>query len=132
MADKCGANYKNLNRIQSFSEQSYATTQLMKQACMNDEWLRQQVEELRYLSPPAVRKVYNPLVIDDVHSYGYQENTDNTVSFSSKTNEQIVIDFHNTTINGKQIDDDYIDYSKSTCDFVNYVDGEVEPATTAT
>ena len=132
MADKCGANYKNLNRIQSFSEQSYATTQLMKQACMNDEWLRQQVEELRYLSPPAVRKVYNPLIIDDMHSYGYQENTDNTVSFSSKTNEQIVIDFHNTTINGKQIDDDYIDYSKSTCDFVNYVDGEVEPASTAT
>lgn len=132
MAEKCAANYKNLNRIQSFSEQSYATVQLMKQACMNDEWLRQQVEELRYLSPPAVRKVYNPLVIDDVHSYGYQENTDNTVSFSARTSDQIVIDFNSTKINGREIDDDFIDYSKSTCDFVKYVDGEIEPASTAT
>ena len=132
MAEKCGANYKNLNLIQSFSEQSYATVQLMQQACMNDEWLRRQVEELRYLSPPAVRKVYNPLVIDDIHSYGYQENTDNTVSFSSKRNEQIVVDFNTTIINGREIDDDFVDHTKSTCDFVKYVDGEIEPASSAT
>ena len=34
---KCAANYKNLNRIKSYSEQGYATVQWAKQVCMNDE-----------------------------------------------------------------------------------------------
>ena len=39
--DNCEPKYKNLNRIQSFSEQRYVTVQLMEQACMNDEYLKQ-------------------------------------------------------------------------------------------
>ena len=70
MAEKCKASYKNLNRIQSFSEQRYATVQLMQQACMNDEWLKQQVERLSYLSPPAVRKTFSPILVDDAQSWG--------------------------------------------------------------
>ena len=53
---KCKPSYKNLNLIQSFSEQRYVTVQLLEQICMNDEWLRQQVEKLKYLSSPAIRK----------------------------------------------------------------------------
>ena len=56
MSKKCKPKYKNLNLIQSFSEQKYATVQLMNQVCSNDEYLRQKVEELNYLTPPSVRK----------------------------------------------------------------------------
>ena len=98
MADNCNPKYKNLNRIQSFSEQRYATVQLMQQACMNDEYLKQQVDELSYLSPPAVRKQFAPVNVDETQSWGYQINTDNTISFNSSTHTDVFVDFTEETL----------------------------------
>ena len=106
MAENCKAKYKNLNRIQSFSEQRYATVQLMQQACMNDEWLRQQVETLTYLSPPAVRKTFTPANVDEDQSWGYEINSDNTVSFSTAKTDERFIDFSDETL--KYLDDTVI------------------------
>ena len=109
MAENCNPKYKNLNRIQSFSEQKYATVQLMQQACMNDEYLKQQVDELTYLSPPAVRKQFTPIDVDDTKSWGYQVNNDNTVSFNSSTYRYINVDFTDETMR-------YVDLDNTTCD----------------
>lgn len=116
----CEPKYKNLNRIQSFSEQRYVTVQLMQQACMNDEYLKQYCDRLNYLSPPAVRKQFKPLVIDPKNSWGYeQSSTDGTVSFSNKTEETILVDF---------TDMDLINLEESDVDFKTYIDEEVEPS----
>lgn len=115
MADNCNPKYKNLNRIQSFSEQRYATVQLMQQACMNDEYLKQEVDELRYLSPAAVRKQFTPVDVDDEKSWGYQVNNDNTVSFNSSTYKYITVDFTDETMR-------YVDLENTTCDL--YVNGD--------
>ena len=117
MAEKCKASYKNLNRIQSFSEQRYATVQLMQQACMNDEWLKQQVERLSYLSPPAVRKTFSPILVDDAQSWGYQINSNNQVTFSSKTKKVVFVDFTKP---------DLIDEDKTTAEIEEYVADEQE------
>lgn len=112
MSDKCKASYKNLNSIKSYSEQAYATVQWAQQACMNDEWLRQQVEKLSYLTPPAVRKRFAPVLVDDLQSYGHNVvGTD--VFFSNSTDEEINIDFQ---------DMDLIDLNKSDCAFDTYMD----------
>ena len=82
--DKCKPNYKNLNEIQSFSEQRYVTVQLMEQACMNDEYLKQYCERLNYLSPPAVRISLKDMFnwIDPEKSYGYASD-EGVIRFSS-------------------------------------------------
>lgn len=94
MAKKCEPVYKNLNLIQSFSEQRYVTVQLLQQACMNDEWLKQSVEKLNYLSPPAVRKGM-PIseVLDIVNSYGAALNGSKQLCFDNKMQDEITIDF---------------------------------------
>lgn len=103
MSEKCNAKYKNLNLIQSFSEQMYPTVQLFQQACMNDEWLRQQVEKLKYLSPPAVRtKLPFSEWIDNV-SYGYDIRTneltgDSEVVFNNSLEKSILIDFKDESL----------------------------------
>ena len=113
MVEKCPARYKNLNLIQSFSEQGYATIQLMKQACMNDEWLRQRVLKLNYLTPPAVRKWYmRGEWIDSDKSYGYSINNNGEVIFNSVVEERIYIDFID--------DDNLIDLDKSDVSIVSF------------
>ena len=119
MADNCNPKYKNLNRIQSFSEQKYATVQLMQQACMNDEYLKQQVDELTYLSPAAVRKQFTPIDVDDTKSWGHQVNQDNTVSFNSSTLKHVTVDFSEETMK-------YVDLENTTCDL--YVNGDTRIA----
>ena len=113
MAEKCPAKYKNLNYIQSFSEQGYATIQLMQQACMNEEWLRQRVLKLNYLSSPAVRKWFGKDFeswIDNTVSYGYKFDNNGNVCFSNSIYKLITIDF--------QDDEHKIDKDKSTVSFV--------------
>lgn len=112
---KCKPNYKNLNEIQSFSEQRYVTVQLMEQACMNDEYLKQYCERLNYLSPPAVRISLKDMInwIDDDKSYGYAVNQ-GVVRFSSRLEESILIDFNDSNL---------IDFNKTTANIVTYVDG---------
>lgn len=119
MSEKCKAKYKNLNLIQSFSEQRYATVQLIEQACQNDEWLRQQVEKLSYLTPPAVRKRFSPILVDENSSYGYLKNENKDIIFDTSTSKPVVVDF---------TDFNLIDENKSDCAFESYVsqiDGEI-------
>lgn len=110
---KCAANYKNLNRIKSYSEQGYATVQWAKQVCMNDEWLRQQVEQLKYLSPPAVRKRFAPILLNQDYSYGYMISNGDKVIFSNSISDEINVDFQNMNL---------VDENKSDCSFETYVD----------
>ena len=119
MTDECNPTYKNLNTIQSFSEQRYATVQWAQQNCENDEWLKQEVERLSYLTPPAVRKRFNPVLVDDNNSWGYQVNSTNNnestyVSFSTSTDEDLpLINFDDFSM---------IDEEKSNCGFESYLD----------
>ena len=114
MVEKCPAKYKNLNYIQSFSEQGYATIQLMQQACMNDEWLRQRVLKLNYLTPPAVRKWYKnlPKWINKNVSYGYKFDANGNVIFDNTLAKTLHIDFVN--------DDDKIDLDKTDAAIVSF------------
>lgn len=105
---KCVANYKNLNEIQSYSEQGYATVQWANQNCENDEYLKQKTDELNYLTPPAVRKNFSPILLDQNNSFGCQINPDGTVSFNTATQEGILINFDDFSM---------IDVNKSTCVF---------------
>lgn len=114
MTQKCKPNYKNLNTIQSFSDQRYATSQWAEQNCENDEYLKQEVDELNYRSPARIRKRFKPVLVDDKSSYGYTVNPDNTVSFSELLNYTFLIDFS---------DFSRIDLERSDCDFKNFVDG---------
>ena len=94
MAEKCNPKYKNLQLISSFSEQRYATVQLMEQICQNDEYLKQYCDRLDYLSPPAVRKRFDITeAIDEAKSYGFQLNQDSTVTFSDNDKKIVEIDF---------------------------------------
>ena len=94
MGEKCNPTYKNLNTIQSYSEQKYATVQWCEQNCANDEWLRQQVELLRYLSPPAVRKNFDiTQFLDEKKSYSCRGNGEKQVIFDNTTRKTVVIDF---------------------------------------
>lgn len=110
---KCPPNYKNLDEIQSFSEQRYATVQWAEQNCQNDEYLKQKTDELEYSSPARIRKRFKPVLVDDSKSYGYTVNPDKTVSFSELINSTFTIDF---------IDMSMIDLERSDCAFKNFVD----------
>ena len=109
----CEPKYRNLNRIQSFSEQMYPTVELFKQICQNDEYLKQELDELGYLSPPAVRKRFNPIPIDAKVSYGFMETTEHEIIFDTDTNKSKTIDF---------TDDSMVDYDKSSAVIAHFVD----------
>ena len=110
MVKKCEAKYKNLNLIQSFSEQGYATIQWANQNCMNDEWLRQQVEKLSYLSPPAIRHYFKATeFVDDANSWGYSKNNNGKITFSTQTKWTHTVDFS---------DESLIDMEKTTASIV--------------
>ena len=113
MSEKCKPNYKNLNEIQSFSEQRYATVQWAEQNCENDEYLKQEVDELNYRSPARIRKRWKPIIVDEENSYGHIVNPDGTVTFSEKLSDIIQIDFTDMSL---------IDLTKSDCVFETYVD----------
>ena len=113
MAD-CKPKYRNLQRIQSFSEQRYATVELFEQICQNDEYLKQKLEEVDYLTPPAVRKRFSPLPIDEKLSYGYTETSkDKYVIFDTVADKTFTVDFS---------DDSLIDYDKSSAVIEHFVD----------
>ena len=106
MAEKCNPKYKNLQLISSFSEQRYATVQLMEQICQNDEYLKEYCDKLDYLSPPAVRKRFDiTKSIDESRSYGYQLNSNSTVTFSDKDKKVIPIDFFDESLIDADVSD---------------------------
>ena len=107
MPEKCNPKYENLQLIASFSEQRYATVQLMEQICQNEEYLKQYCDQLDYLSPPAVRKRFDITeAIDEGKSYGFQLNSNKTVTFSNKNKTEVYVDF---------FDEDLIDADVSDC-----------------
>lgn len=134
MGEKCKPSYRNLNTIQSYSEQKYATVQWCEQNCQNDEWLKQQVEQLKYLTPPAVRKSWNIVeFIDFKKSYGCASTSPNTVGFKAGENG------HTYYIDFKPDDEIKIDtsYNGNTCEPESYqkinnnvLDSEGNPTST--
>lgn len=112
----CEPRYRNLGRIQSFSEQRYATVELFEQICQNDEYLKKELEELGYLTPPAVRKRFTPIPIDESKSYGYTESTvqgNNQIIFDTVQDKTFTVDFS---------DDSLIDRDKSSAVIEHFVD----------
>ena len=108
MVEKCKPEYKNVNTVKSFSEQSAATVQVMNRICKNEEYLYQETEKLSYLTPPAVRKRFNPVVFDPEKSYGCMLGEDNNIIFDSNLSYLINIDFKNMN---------HVDTVNSTCIF---------------
>ena len=91
----------------------------MEQACMNDEYLKQYCDKLNYLSPPAVRKLNKPIVVDADNSWGYEQSTTNgEVYFNPAKQEVINIDFEDMDLIG----------NADGIEFITINEGEVEPA----
>ncbi|WP_296895154.1 hypothetical protein [uncultured Methanobrevibacter sp.] len=117
MTNKCKPKYKNLGLIQSYADQRYAVLQFFEQACMNDEFLMQQCEKLKYLSPPAMRHRFVYPEDIDPRSYGWEISTtkEHEIVMSNSQHKLIEIDnFNESNIN--------IDFLKSDCSFESYVD----------
>ena len=127
MAKKCKPVYKNLNTIQSYSEQKYATVQWCEQNCMNDEWLRQQVEELRYLTPPAVRKRFkiSEFINLNEYSYGAIASENGEVNFNNNTSKTVYVDFTESTMHlVDKVESDKHNVRFTTKPSVSVTDGE--------
>lgn len=103
--EKCPAKYKNLG-LMSFDEQREVTIQMLRQICMNDEWLKQELEKVKYETPAVNRKRFSPIAVDKLQSYGYKISSNNEVVFDSSTTKEIEIDFSDLS---------YIDDAKKTC-----------------
>ena len=113
MSEKCNPNYRNLHTVKSYGEQKQATVQWSDQVCANDEYLKQEVDELNYRSPARIRKRWRPILVDDQNSYGYTVNPNKTVSFSELLSDNVTIDFN---------DFSKIDLDRSDCAFTTYTD----------
>lgn len=102
---KCPAQYKNLG-LMSFDEQKEVTIQMLRQICMNDEWLKEQIEKIKYETPAVSRKRFSPIPVDTSNSYGYKISTNNDVVFDTSTSKEIEIDFTDLSL---------IDLAKTNC-----------------
>lgn len=112
----CPAKYKNLG-LTSFDEQREITVQMLRQICMNDEWLKQELEKVKYETPAVNRKRFSPIPVDKLQSYGYKVSSNNDVVFDSSTSKEIEIDFSDLSL---------IDDAKKTCVIESIlVDGEI-------
>ena len=112
----CPAKYKNLG-LMSFDEQREVTIQMLRQICMNDEWLKQELEKVKYETPAVNRKRFSPIPVDSANSYGYKVSSNNNVLFDSSTSKEVDIDFNDLSL---------IDLSKTTCVIESFVqNGEV-------
>ena len=101
----CPAKYKNLG-LTSFDEQKDITVQMLRQICMNDEWLKQEIEKVKYETPAVNRKRFSPIAVDSNNSYGYKISSNNDVVFDSSTSKEVEIDFSDLSL---------IDTAKTTC-----------------
>lgn len=108
----CPAKYKNLG-LTSFDEQKDITVQMLRQICMNDEWLKQEIEKVKYETPAVNRKRFSPIAVDSNNSYGYKISSNNDVVFDSSTSKEIEIDFSDLSL---------IDTAKTTCAIESIID----------
>lgn len=88
----CPPEYKNMG-CSSFGEQKYVTADLLRQYCMNDEYLYQQILELWKWTAPVTRKRFKPIPLDPVKSFGVTQSTDGTINFEKKHNKLIHVNF---------------------------------------
>ena len=88
----CPPIYRNLG-CASFGEQKYVTAEMLRQGCMNDEYLYRQIQELWRWTGPVTRKRFNPIPLDESKSYGVAQSTDGTINFDKQHNELIHINF---------------------------------------
>ncbi|MDO5849325.1 MAG: hypothetical protein Q4P18_07305 [Methanobrevibacter sp.] len=84
--------------FESFGEQRYVTAEILSNFCRNDEYLYKMVEKLGYLTPPAIRKRFNPCLVDDANSFGYQKGTSENVVFSNRNVSNTYVDFSNLAL----------------------------------
>lgn len=113
---KCPPVYRNLGLL-SFDEQRYVTVEMLRQMCKNDEWLKQNLERIEYLTPPAIRKRFTPIWIDESSSFGCSAGTDNIVTFDNAGIQEVYVDFDDTSM---------IDAGKTTCSIISKLEnGEV-------
>lgn len=112
----CPSEYKNIG-LKSFGEQKYVTADMLRQFCKNDAYLKKMVDKLEYLTPPAVRKVFSEIPVNDVNSYSYTQGERNTIIFDNTHNMTLQFDFN---------DLDYVDLNKTTAIRTSFVsNGEV-------
>lgn len=102
---RCPPRYKNLG-LETFGNKKKVTEEILTQFCKNDEWLRRQVEELRYLTPPAVRKSLRMgETFDEEKSWGCMVGTDGCVQFSDVIFDEFSVDFSTEEGISKWFDD---------------------------
>ena len=103
MSDNRKPVYKNMHTVKSFSEQRAATVQVMERICENEEYLYQKSNRLEYLSPPAMRKRFNPVLVDPDKSHDYMITEDvadgsKILMFNSNLTHLISIDFNDMSL----------------------------------
>lgn len=112
----CPEEYKNLG-LKSFGEQKYVTADILRQFCKNDAYLKKMVDKLEYLTPPAVRKVFSDIPVNDINSFGYTRGEKNTIIFDDTHGMTLEFDFN---------DLNYVDLNKTTAIRTSFVSqGEV-------
>lgn len=109
---ECPRKYRNLGS-ESFGEQKYVTADMLHQFCKNDAYLKGEADELRYLTPTAVRQEFRPVPIDAASSWNCKTTTENIVVFDDSPEVDVI---------AKVTDQDLIDYGKSTCHFRTFSD----------
>lgn len=94
---KCKPKYLNLG-LTSFSEQREITVQLLRQICMNDEWLYQHILQLEDETNPSVRKRFRPIPLDPNRSFGYDNSSSDNIRFNNGTEKIIHVNFDDTSL----------------------------------
>ena len=98
-----------------FGEQKYVKASSFLEGLNNDEYLLKLLRQVEYLTPPAVRKRFKPIPLDESKSYGYNLG-DTNVTFSSTTDVRYDLDFSDVTT------DLYVDLTRTTAVVKNGAD----------
>lgn len=109
----CERKYKNLGE-KAFGEQRYVTSDMLRQFCRNDAYLKREIERIEYLTPPAVRKRFSAIPVNKKESYGYATNEDGSVHFDSETDKIYYYDFTDLSV---------VDENKTTAFLQSFLDG---------
>ena len=109
----CERKYKNLGE-KAFGEQKYVTSQMLRQFCRNDAYLKREIERIEYLTPPAVRKRFGKIPVNKNESFGYSQSENGEIHFNSETDIIYYYDFNDMS---------GIDTDKTNAFLQSFVDG---------